>query len=315
MKFSVKEFRSDPLSKLSSIGVSPKFKENPAFSSALAEIDSLISKMNIDDASDNIEVTATDTKLSFTCRDADNKIYAFGISVFEPTDFRCVFVEEEDVIHEDRKCHQRTVIEKNILLEENNYITITTLGATLDNKYPEANKCNNVNWSESERYSSTGIMLKKENITYKPTIINEDFMKTSINSMLYILHKSLLSPDEHTRELARQRMILCRDYLDTASIFIEDKDMNSRFSAKVPLNQEQGLRDMEIDEVYKKCPKEVFIPPAEKWEIDLMITSESNPTVQEGLKNLSVGRDTFSYDSTKDPRFERQGFIDSYGTK
>lgn len=315
MVYSVKEFRSDPLSKLLSIGVSPRFKENPAFSSALAEIDSLLSKMDIDDMSDTIEVTQNGSRISFTCRGANNEIYGFGITAFEPTDFRCVYVSEEDITKEKCKYSQRTAIEKNIILEDNNYVTITTLGSTIDDNYPDEKKCHNACWSEEERYSSTGIMLKKENITYKPSILNEDFMSASISSMLYVPHKHMIAPDDNTRELTRKRTLLCRDYLDTASYYVEDKDMASVYSTKVPLNQEHGLRDMEIDEVYQRCPNEVFIPPAENWEIDLMITSESNPTVQAGLKSLSLGRESFSYDSTNDPRFERTGFIDSYGTK
>lgn len=315
MEYSVKEFRSDPVSKLLSIGVSPRFKENPAFSSALAEIDALLSKMNIDDMSDTIKVTSNGSRISFTCRGANNEIYGFGITAFESTDFRCVYVKEEDIAKDKCKYFQRTAIEKNIILEENNYITITTLGSTIDDNYPDEKKCHNACWSEEERYSSTGIMLKKENITFRPSLINEEFMSASISSMLYVPHKHMLAPDDGTRELSRKRTLLCRDYIDTASLYIEDKDTESIYSTKVPLNQEHGLRDMEIDEVYKKCPKEVFIPPAENWEIDLMITSESNPTVQEGLKQLALGRENFNYDSNNDPRFERTGFSDSYGIK
>ncbi len=315
MKYTVKELKSDILSKLISLGISPNYKDTPATSSALAEINSLLESLGTDDSIDEIEMNQDGNKLYFAYRDESDVLYAIGLTVFDPNYFRCVYIKEEQKINlEAGPYTKRTAIEKDVVLEDNNYISIFTSGSAIDDLYCDLNCCNNNVWSEFERYSSTGVMLTKEEINYGRAKLNENIHDASVSSMLYIPHKAKFAPDVTVRNLERKRIVISREYLDTAYLYIENKDNSTRFYSKVPLNQEHGLRDMEIDEAYEKCPKEVFIPPLENWEIDLIITSEKNPNVQEGLKYLAIGRDSFTYDSKNDKNFERVGFADTLET-
>lgn len=309
MEYTVAELKNNMLSKLFDLGISPKFKENPALSSALAEIDGLIELIPQDKITDEPKVKQLDKAITFTCVDEDDNAYALGLTSYDSTSFKCFLLTEKSTVSADEvPVQQREVIEKIVSLEGNNYLTITTSGSTIDNYNVEIGRCNNSVWQEIENYSASGIMLKKEISNFKRGELKEDFKTVSIDSMLYIPRKALLANDEFVEELRTRRSVLSREYLDTAYYYVEDKENGTFFSSSVPLNQEKGLRSMEVDDVYTKAPKEVFIPPVEDWEIDLMITSESNPKVQDGLKSLSNGRSNYSYDSSTDKRFERIGF-------
>ena len=312
MEYTVTELKSNMLSKLFELGISPKFKENPALSSALAEIEGLIDTIPLDKVQEEPNVKQHERAITFTCIDNEDNAYALGLTSYDSTSFKCFLLTEKSSIPMDGfPMHQRDVIEKTVSIEGNKYLTITTSGSSIDDYKAEKGECNNSVWQETENYSSKGIMLKKEIINFKRGVLKEDFKTASIDSMLYIPRKSILAHDEFINNLRAKRTVLSREHLDTAYLYIEDRENNTFFSSSVPLNQESGLRNMVVDDVYLNGPKEVFIPPVETWEIDLMITSESNPKVQEGLKSISQGREKYSYDSTTDKRFERIGFKDS----
>lgn len=319
MEYTVKELRSDFVSKLLSLGISPDFTLNPALSSVLAEIDILIGSMGIKDDEDKVKVSQESNLISFTYRDEYDNAYILGINLIDPKNprnFQCIFIKEEySKTNAEEPFQQRTTIKKDIELELNNYLNMTTFGAVTDDLHCQLDTCNNKTWSETSQYSSTGIMLTKEEIDYGRTVIDDPLMKVDTYTLLYIPHKDRFASSKESRSLQKSRTIIRRKFLDTASLYKEDKINSTQFSSIVPLNQENGLRDMNVDEIYYNGPKEVFIPPLENWEIDLMITSEANPIIQESLKNLSTGREDFTYDSTKDPTFERKGFEIGLGTK
>ncbi len=309
MEYTVAELRGDILSKLFDLGIIPKFKENPALSSALVEIDRLIDTIPADKLGGNVRVKQVNQAITFTCADEDDNAYAFGITSYEPTSFKCFLLTQKSTISpEEEPIQQRSVVEKIISIEGNNYLNITTSGSTIDNYKCPIGKCNNSVWQENERYSAEGIMLKKEVVNYKRGEINEDFKTVSIDTMLYIPRKANLAVDENIENLRSKKTTISREYIDIARVFIQDKENKTMFCSSVPLKQENGLRNMEVEDLYLNAPSEVFIPPAEDWEIDLMITTESNPKVQEGLEHLASGRNKYSYDSTTDKLFERTGF-------
>ncbi|MDE6292485.1 MAG: hypothetical protein K2L98_02255 [Bacilli bacterium] len=311
MEYTVAELRNNILSRLYDLGINSNFKENPALSSALAEIDDLIAKIPSKNLKGEGNVKQQNNAITYTCIDEDDNAYAFGITSYEPNSFKCFFLTEKHSIPMDGEpMQQRSVIEKNVSLESNNYLTITTFGSTIDDHKCQVGKCNNTVWQELERFSAEGIMMKKEINNYVRGQLQEDFKTVSIDSMLYIPRKANISSDERIESLRTKRVILSREYLDIARLFIEDKVNQTTFISSVPLNQENGLRTMVVDEIYLTAPKEVIIPPVEGWEVDLMITSESNPKVQEGLKGLSNDRTSFSYDSATNKLFERKGFND-----
>lgn len=309
MEYTVRELRNNILSKLNALGINPRFKENPALSSAIAEIDGF---MYLFEQCDDIKVNQEDNKISFTYRDNNGNTYAYGITCHEPNEFRCVLISECTTNSSKQgTIRQRSAIEKRVSLEENNYITISTFGSTIDDRDCHFGKCNNSPWREYERYSASGIMLNKETISYGCFELEEDFSDVKVETMLYIPHKAVYAPDRNISKLQRTRTMITREYLDTAALIIEDRDKKTLYCSSVPLSQENGLRNMEVPNEYMACPREVFIPPLEKWEIDIMITSESNLKVQDGLKNLALGREGYSYSSTDNKTFERQGFESS----
>lgn len=311
MEYSVAELRNNILSRLYDLGINSNFKENPALSSALAEIDELIAKIPSKNLKGEGNVKQQNNAITYTCIDEDDNAYAFGITSYDPSSFKCFFLTEKNSIPMDGEpMRQRSVVEKTVTLESNNFLTITTFGSTIDNHKCNVGQCNNTVWQELERFSAEGIMMKKEINDYVRGQLQEDFNTVSIDSMLYIPRKANLSVDERIESLRTKRVMLSREYLDTARLFIDDKGNKTTFISSVPLNQENGLRSMVVDEIYLNAPKEVYIPPLEEWEVGLMITSESNPKVQEGLKALSNDRTSFCYDSGTNKQFERTGFND-----
>lgn len=319
MTYTVKELRSDFVSKLISLGISPDFTLNPALSSVLSEIDVLIGSMGIKDHEENVKVSQEDNLISFTFRDDYGNLHAIGINLINPknpNNFQCIFIKEEDLkTFDDEPYQQRTIIKKDIELEANNYIIVTTYGSVANDLHCDEKTCNNKTWRDNCRYSSTGIMLTKEEIDYGNNLLAEPYMTVKPTALLYIPHKDRFAPDSNSRKSQKNRTIISREYLDTALIYQEDKIKGTVFKSRIPLNQENGLRNMNIDDVYLNAPKEVFIPPLENWEIDLMITSESNPIIQEALEHLADGREYFTYDSTKDLTFERKGYEIGLSTK
>lgn len=305
MIYKVKHLRENLPTIMMNMGLSQDFKENPAFSSALVEIDSILS--NIGSSSlDETEVYQKDKDLSFSFKDADDNYYAFGINMIDPRFFRCVAIKQlaSDYV-ENKEVKKRVVIEKNVMLEDNNYISIATNGSSINNAYCSPETCRSNEWRVTERYSSSGIMVNKETKEFKDSLLKKRFDDVSVDDMLYISHHSSLPNVRYSTKYLANRILLSREYLDTAHIYMEDKINKKTFYSVVPLNQDEGLRNMNINEEYTMYPKDIVIPALEDWEIDLMITSESNQKVQEGLKSLAIGRSGYAYNSAKDSQFER----------
>ena len=107
--------------------------------------------------------------------------------------------------------------------------------------------------------------------------------------------------------------LLTRDKLDTARWFVDDRRKGTRYSATIPLSKEYGLRDMIIPNGFNNN-RDIVISPLSTEEIEVMIQSEKNPKVREGLRAYATGRENYYYNSADDKNFVYEGFSQPKGT-
>ena len=313
MFYSVKELRDKLSERVIGLGIDKSFLENPAFASAISQIDSLIGQMNMFEAAEAIIVKEENGNISFDWTSSVGDKYSMSISSSSPETFRCVRTEEKKpfVGTNGQSIRQKNVVEEVATIDKSGFITLTTNGSMVDNIDCGMGKCNNSTWSRKKYYTSNGIMRDREYKKFTRGELSEDFDRIRIDSMLYIPRQAFDFGFWHDKY--ESRTLLVRDKLDTARIVSEDKTKGIRYSAITPLNQENGLRDMVLlggDDPY---PQDVVIPPLSQEEIEVMIQRESNPKVAEGLRAYAVGRTTYSYNSAEDKSFVCEGISQTQG--
>lgn len=313
MYYSVKELRDKLSERVIGLGIDKSFLENPAFASAISQIDSLIGQMNMFEAAEAITVKEENGNISFDWTSSVGDKYSMSISSSSPETFRCVRTEEKKpfVGTNGQSIRQKNVVEEVATIDKSGFITLTTNGSMVDNIDCGMGKCNNSTWSEKKYYTSNGIMRDREYKNFTRGELSEDFDRTRIDSMLYIPRQAFDFGFWHDKY--ESRTLLVRDKLDTARIVSEDKTKGIRYSAITPLNQEHGLRDMVLLGGYDPYPQDVVIPPLSQEEIEVMIQRESNPKVAEGLRAYAVGRTTYSYNSAEDKSFVCEGISQTQG--
>ena len=313
MNYSVKELREKLAEKISGLGINPKFKENPAYASALAEIESLISQMNMFEAAEVVSVREEEGTISFDWTSSVGDKYSMSISSSSPETFRCIRIEEKKpyVSTDGQTVREKNVIEEVATIDKSSgFITLTTNGSMVDNIDCGVGKCNNSTWAEQKYYTSNGVMRDREYKGFSRGELTEDFNRTRVDSMLYIPRQAFDFGFWHDKY--ETRTALTRDKLDTARIVHEDTTNGIRYNATIPLNQEHGLRDMIVlgGDPY---PQNVVIPPLSKEQIEAMIQRESNPKVAEELRALAVDRENYYYNSAEDIHFISEGISESQG--
>lgn len=313
MYYSVKELRDKLSERVIGLGIDKSFLENPAFASAISQIDSLIGQMNMFEAAEAVTVKEENGNISFDWTSSVGDKYSMSISSSSPETFRCVRTEEKKpfVGTNGQSIRQKNVVEEVATIDKSGFITLTTNGSMVDNIDCGMGKCNNSTWSEKKYYTSNGIMRDREYKNFTRGELSEDFDRTRIDSMLYIPRQAFDFGLWHDKY--ESRTLLVRDKLDTARIVSEDKTKGIRYSAITPLNQEHGLRDMVLLGGYDQYPQDVVIPPLSQEEIEVMIQRESNPKVAEGLRAFAVGRTTYSYNSAEDKSFVCEGISQTQG--
>ena len=313
MYYSVKELRDKLSERVIGLGIDKSFLENPAFASAISQIDSLIGQMNMFEAAEAVTVKEENGNISFDWTSSVGDKYSMSISSSSPETFRCVRTEEKKpfVGTNGQSIRQKNVVEEVATIDKSGFITLTTNGSMVDNIDCGMGKCNNSTWSEKKYYTSNGVMRDREYKNFTRGELSEDFDRTRIDSMLYIPRQAFDFGFWHDKY--ESRTLLVRDKLDTARIVSEDKTKGIRYSAITPLNQEHGLRDMVLLGGYDPYPQDVVIPPLSQEEIEVMIQRESNPKVAEGLRAYAVGRTTYSYNSAEDKNFVCEGISQTQG--
>lgn len=314
MYYSVKELRGKLIERVIGLGVDKSFLENPAFASAISQIDSLIGQMNMFEAAETVTVKEENGNISFNWTSPVGDKYSMSISSSSPETFRCVRTEEKKsfIDTNGQSIKRKNVVEEVATIDKSGSITLTTNSSIVDNIDCRIGKCNNYTWSEKKCYTSNGVMRDREYKSFARGELSVDFDRAEIDSMLFIPRQAFDFGFWYDKY--ESRTLLVRDKLDTAKIISEDRTKGIRYSAITPLNQEHGLRDMAaLLDGYGPYPQNVVIPPLSQEEIEAMIQRESNPKVAEGLREYAVGRNTYSYNSAEDKHFISEGISQSQG--
>lgn len=310
MYYSVKELRDKLIERVIGLGVDKSFLENPAFASAISQIDNLIGQMNMFEAAEAVTVKEENGNISFDWTSPVGDKYSMSISSSSPETFRCVRTEEKKsfIDTNGQSIKRKNVVEEVATIDKSGSITLTTNSSIVDNIDCRIGKCNNYTWSEKKCYTSNGVMRDREYKSFARGELSVDFDRAEIDSMLFIPRQEFDFGVWHDKY--ESRTLLVRDKLDTAKIISEDRTKGIKYSAITPLNQEHGLRDMALLGGYDPY---VVIPPLSQEEIEVMIQRESNPKVAEGLREYAVGRNTYSYNSAEDKHFISEGISQSQG--
>ncbi len=314
MYYSVKELRDKLIERVIGLGVDKSFLENPAFASAISQIDNLIGQMNMFEAAQAVTVKEENGNISFDWTSPVGDKYSMSISSSSPETFRCVRTEEKKsfIDTNGQSIKRKNVVEEVATIDKSGSITLTTNSSIVDNIDCRIGKCNNYTWSEKKCYTSNGVMRDREYKSFARGELSVDFDRAEIDSMLFIPRQAFDFGVWHDKY--ESRTLLVRDKLDTAKIISEDRTKGIKYSAITPLNQEHGLRDMAaLLDGYGPYPQNVVIPPLSQEEIEVMIQRESNPKVAEGLREYAVGRNTYSYNSAEDKHFISEGISQSQG--
>lgn len=314
MYYSVKELRDKLIERVIGLGVDKSFLENPAFASAISQIDNLIGQMNMFEAAEAVTVKEENGNISFDWTSPVGDKYSMSISSSSPETFRCVRTEEKKsfIDTNGQSIKRKNVVEEVATIDKSGSITLTTNSSIVDNIDCRIGKCNNYTWSEKKCYTSNGVMRDREYKSFARGELSVDFDRAEIDSMLFIPRQAFDFGFWHDKY--ESRTLLVRDKLDTAKIISEDRTKGIKYSAITPLNQEHGLRDMAaLLDGYGPYPQNVVIPPLSQEEIEVMIQRESNPKVAEGLREYAVGRNTYSYNSAEDKHFISEGISQSQG--
>lgn len=301
MNYNVKELREKLYEKISGLGIDSKFKENPAYASALERIEELIGQMNMFEAAEVVNVKEEQGKISFDWTSPFGIKYSMNISCSSSETFRCIYTQEEN----RGTFKEKTAIEELATIDKSGFITLITNGAMANNIDCDINKCNNSTWAERSYYTANGIMRDREYKGFSTDELTESIDKASVSSMLNIPRSAFNFGFWHDKY--EERTLLVREKLDTARIIAEDRTKGIKYSAVTWLNQEHGLRDMELAGGNDIYPQDVVIPPLSKEEIEAMIQRESNPKVAEGLRAYAVGRENYYYNSAEDLNFVSEG--------
>lgn len=313
MYYTVEELRDKLIEHIIGLGIDNNFLENPSFSSAISQIDDLISQMGMSESIKTVTAKEENGEISFDWVSSDGVKYSMSIWSSSPETFRCVRTKEEKpfIGLNGQSIRQKEVIEEVATIDEYGFITLTANGSMIDNIDCKMDECNNLTWSEKKYYTSDGVMRDREYKSFTKGKLSENFDRANVNSMLLIPRNAFDSG--FSNDKYESRTLLIRDKLDTARILIEDKKRGIRYSAITPLSQENGLRDMVLFGGYDPYPQNVVIPPLSQEEIEAMIQRESNPKVAEGLRGYAIGRNTYSYDSAEDKYFISEGIPQSKG--
>lgn len=280
--------------KVSNLGVSESYRENPAYSSVLASIKSLITQMNLIKP-ENKTVVEENGKISFECRQGSEH-YTFEISAPTPENIKCIFVQTSD----PRGTDDKSVSEKRAVSIESNiskkgFITLTECVSLANDFNCKPGTYNNDSSKWEAVYEPTGVMQSRVISNYSG--ITHDSIE---DTPAYIMLQQATAPN--LEKYYDRRTIIRRESIDVARVTELDGKNNITFRGKLQLNTETG----NLRELYTAgggYPSEVVIPPMSPQLIESLIERESNEKVKEGLRNYAKGREIFSYDSKNDPDF------------
>ncbi len=300
MSYTVSELKQKLDEKIGSLGVSPKFKENPAYYYILGQVkDYFIRNMNMGDLLEHIYVDEKNGKISFQCSDSDcpNIKYSVTISSPDTNTFKCVKMQEDSRIDEKR------AFEVEATIDSYNFITVCQYGALMYR--PKDDNDRNFSYNrEKQYYTADGIMRDRELLIFDSFHLSGYDNKTKATELLTVPEHSYGDYQNY-----KYRCLTTREQFDTARVEVDDKSTNSRYSASMPLRPSY----MDLIIAGNGLSKKVYIPPLSKEEIEHKLNTVGDPKAREALRKMAEGRETYAYDSNMDDRFVYEGFSQTDG--
>lgn len=305
-KYSLYELRNNLVNKVANLGISQKFKENPAFQDVIDSIDSVIATMNVENPS-NLEINSDNKNINFEYSYLGKK-YDLIINNINDNEIRCLKTlsqkqdrETLDGYYQVDEKHINEIIAK---VDENGNLTLYRNYSLIDNDKCSDKEVNNFTTSEIKKYNPNGIMMEREFKSFGENKLQENINDVRIDSALYI--PRLAFEVNNFSDKYIERTLLRREMLDTARLIYKDNLNEIEYQTTVKLNEYNGLKNMSI-QGYQDYPDDIVISPISKFEIEQKIVREDNPKVQEGLRELSIGREEYNYNSKEDQHFIRKG--------
>lgn len=296
--YSVKELRENFVEILIKLGVNEKFKDNPAFSNVIAELDGEISRMNMGTDYENIQVTETDSSISFKYSSVTNSNYTMSIEIQENGNIRCLTTESKtDHLDNTKQMRKKDITEINISIDDQGYITNETHFGHLNDLDCQNYQCNVQSSARKEEYNPEGIMVTSE---YK--LYNEYKQPFDIDGLPLVgaLQKDAFRIGSAADNGYSYKEIISRRMFDTGRLYIDDKRNNQNYSGIVQLSGEYGYRKLGYL-LHNYQPQ--TINPLSNDQIEQEINKDPNEKVRQALRNISHGRDTYYYSSLDDPSF------------
>ena len=307
-KYSLYELKNNLFDKVNKIGISQKLKENPSFQDVIYSIEGKIDTMNIGINAKDIEVTEDNKNISFEYNFLGKK-YSLLISNINENEIRCLKVlnqkQDRENINGYYQIDEKHINEMIAKVDDNGNLIISENFSLLDNENCSDKEVNNFTTSERKTFNKNGIMIEREFKSFGENKLQENINDVKIHSALYIPRSAFeLASDFNNKYV--ERTLLRREMLDTARLTYKDNLNEIEYQTTIKLNEYNGLKNMSI-QGYQDYPDDIVISPISKFEIDQKIIREENPKVQEGLRELSIGREEYNYNSKEDQHFIRNG--------
>ena len=307
-KYSLYELRNNLFDKVNKIGISQKLKENPSFLDVIYSIEGKIDTMNVGINSKDIEVTEDNKNISFEYNFLGKK-YNLLISNINENEIRCLKVlnqkQDRENINGYYQIDENHINEMIAKVDDSGNLIISENFSLLDNENCSDKEVNNFTTSERKTFNKNGIMIEREFKSFGENKLQENINDVKIDSALYIPRSAFeLASDFNNNYI--ERTLLRREMLDTARLIYKDNLNNIEYQTTVKLNEYNGLKNMSI-QGYQDYPEDIIISPISKFEIEQKIIREENTKVQEGLREFSIGREEYNYNSKEDEHFIRKG--------
>ncbi len=316
----VSQFKDNIVEEMKKLGVNDNFFDNPAFATNLAQFVGFLSNVP-----DDAFVSLGNGRVSINCPNnplvTNCKNYTINISVgsIQNSEINLLIKSERGPF--GNSTHLNEYKDVSIKLDGNGEITFSESSTSLQNvaginqngNYDSFVSYNTDSSLEMKHYNSFGV----EDYYMKMEMPQENRKREGFRSLgehYYFATYSVRNVfNSSSPSFGKYEMLTSvkREMLDTAKLNIENRRKGKEicFSATIPLIDEYSLRDMRAvtdGYVTYTADKNIVIPCLSKEEIDSKIFKEQNPKVREGLRQLSSGRENYSYDSSLDEKFVRE---------
>lgn len=294
---SVVELRDNIVDKVVELGVCLDFLENPAFITALSEINGFIEEMHIEDPG-VVLVDKSNGYYSFGYINPAGDKYKMGISCPDEKTVKCVKeLETHSFAGEDGNVvRHKNVVEQIAKLGDHGEVIIITNTGSVDNICCDNHHYNMNNSVDRRVYTKRGVMYEREHKVYATRKGEGYFHRVGAKEMLLLARQAFdYGPWSDTYN---KRTLLRREMIDTARLTYEDRGKENNYFGVVPLNRSNSLKDLVIEQEYNVFPmKEVEIPALTEGEIADILAREKDPKIAEGLGFFAQGRTSYTYSS------------------